>query len=70
MRAAPMSSSKPAPTITLSEADRKNGWTEQSLAEHIAQAEQAEYQRLMNRLFPDRPPIRVESVASFDPHNW
>lgn len=54
----------------LTDADRANGWTEETLAEHIKQTQAAEHHALMNRLFPERPPIRVESCVSFDPHKW
>jgi hypothetical protein len=40
------------------------------LAEYRAQVAQSEHQQLMNRLFPEKPPLRVENVASFDPHCW
>jgi hypothetical protein len=36
----------------------------------VAQAAAAEHQRLMNRLFPEKPPLQVETVGSFNPHYW
>jgi len=65
-----MSQSRTAQLITPSADEAKNGWTAAKLAEHVAQARQAEYEALMNRLFPEKPPLKIESVASFDPHNW
>lgn len=47
-----------------------NGWTAETLTEHVAQALAGEHAALMNRLFPEKPPLRVETVASFDPHRW
>jgi hypothetical protein len=47
-----------------------NGWTARRLAEYRAQVAASEHQQLMNRLFPAKPPLRVENVAGFDPHSW
>lgn len=47
-----------------------NGWTPDKLAEHVAQVEARELAGLMHRLFPEKPPLRVEPTASFDPHTW
>jgi hypothetical protein len=67
------------PKVELTPADIANGWTAETLAEHVAQTEAAEYKNLMNRLFPAKPAIRIENCASFrahewsgsyDPHNW
>ena len=61
---------KTAPPTTLSEAERANGWTQAQLDEHIKQVAASEHAQLMNRLFPEKPPLRIENVSSFDPHNW
>jgi hypothetical protein len=50
--------------------EAKNGWTSEALAEHLAQTQQAEYAAMMSRLFPEKPPLKIEPVASFDPHHW
>jgi hypothetical protein len=51
-------------------ADIQNGWTREKLAEHVNQAEAREYHQLMNRLFPTRPKLVIESCKSFDPHGY
>lgn len=38
--------------------------------EHARQVEEREYAALMNRLFPDRKPLDVQTVADFNPHRW
>jgi hypothetical protein len=47
-----------------------NGWTPHKLAEYRAQAAAAEHSALMNRLCPEKPPLQVETVGSFNPHHW
>jgi hypothetical protein len=61
---------KTAQTIKPSEEERKNGWDEATLAQHIEQTQASAHAQLMNRLFPEKPPLRVENVQSFDPHKW
>jgi hypothetical protein len=56
--------------IEPSPEEAANGWTPETLTEFHAQAMAAEHQRLMKRLFPDKPPLRMETVAGFDPHSW
>jgi hypothetical protein len=59
-----------AQITTPSKAERANGWDEAALAEHLEQVAQREHAELMHRLFPEKPALRVENVASFDPHHW
>ncbi len=79
MLLAPTSPLRTAPLTTLSRPDglieptpeeAANGWTAQTLAEYRAQVVAAEHSQLMNRLFPDKPPLVTETVASFNPHHW
>ena len=60
----------PADPIDPTPAEAANGWTTAKLTEHVAQALASEHQQLMNRLFPEKPPLVVEAVSGFDPHNW
>ena len=56
--------------VRLTDADVQNGWTAETLAEHIAQTLAAEHTALMSRIFPDRRRVVVESCDGFDPHEW
>jgi hypothetical protein len=38
--------------------------------EYARQVAEREYAALMNRLFPDRQPLDVQTVADFNPHRW
>lgn len=68
-RTAQPSTHSPEP-IEPSPAEAANGWTAEKLGEHVAQTLAAEHQQLMNRLFPEKPPLIVEAVSGFDPHSW
>lgn len=70
LRTAPTTTHSPADLITPTPGEAANGWTPETLTEYRAQTAAAEHQRLMNRLFPDKPPLRVENVAGYDPHSW
>ena len=65
-----MSQSRTAQLITPSEDEAKNGWTAEKLTAYVNQRFAADHDMLMSRLFPDKPPLKIESVAFFDPHNW
>lgn len=70
MQGEKMSELRTAQPIRPSKAETANGWDEASLAEHLEQVAQREHVELMHRLFPEKPALRVENVASFDPHHW
>jgi hypothetical protein len=54
----------------LREEDARNGWTEAAIAEHVEQSRRAASIALMQRIFPDRPPLRISTIATYDPHGW
>ena len=56
--------------VRLTDADIKNGWTAETLAEHIAQTQAAEHTALMARLFPDKRRVVIENCDGFDPHTY
>ena len=71
LSAAPAGADAPAgPLPDLTEGEIANGWTAEAVAEHRRQIEASAYSDLMERLFPAKPPLRVENVAGFDPHTW
>jgi len=47
-----------------------NGWTPETLHHYRQERAAAEAHEITNRLFPDKPPLRVANVAGFDPHGW
>ena len=65
--------------IDLTPADIKNGWTRETLAEHLNQTHVAEHTQLMERIFPKRPKLVTQNCfgngglrtdQGFDPHEW
>lgn len=66
--AAPSAPEGPLPELTP--ADIANGWTPEAVREHVAQVEAAEHAALINRLFPEKQPLRVENCNQFDAHGW
>ncbi len=70
LRAAAATPRSEASLIEPTPEEAANGWTAQTLAEYRAQVVAGEHSQLMNRLFPDKPPLVTETVASFNPHHW
>lgn len=70
LKTAPATIPSPLDLIEPTPEEAANGWTPHKLAEYRAQAAAAEHSALMNRLFPEKPPLQVETVGSFNPHHW
>lgn len=68
--AAATTRSQPEDLIAPTPEEAANGWTAETLAEYRAQVAAAEHSQLMNRLFPEKPPLSVEAVSGFNPHHW
>lgn len=56
--------------VDLREEDARNGWTREALAEHVEQSRKGALVALMQRIFPDKPPLRISTIATYDPHGW
>ena len=57
----------------LTEAERRNGWTEETLRQYLAERQEAH--GLVGGFVPTAmrradPPLRVETTRGFSPHKW